>query len=68
MDDRVIVTDTDGIKSAFENQVSHITLKAPEGESADEFLANMVVYATTLPQLEGFDPYEIESIIREMAA
>ncbi len=68
MADRMIVTSTIDIEEAFRSRVEDITVIPPEGKSVGEFLPDLVIHASTLPELKGFDIYEVEAILRHMSS
>lgn len=58
-----VVTKLSELGHAFQMRADYIHVAVP-GTTLEEFLPKMVVEAATLPELQGFDPYEIEAIIR----
>jgi hypothetical protein len=44
------------------------SLVPPEGKEIAEFIPALVVRSTTLPELKGFDVYEVDAIIRSKAS
>lgn len=59
-----VVTKLSELGRAFQTRADHIRVEV-QGSTLEEFIPKMVVHATTLPELAGFDPYEIDAIIRD---
>ena len=62
------VRNADDIGLAFAQKARRIDLQPPAGKTQDEFLADTVIAASRLPELAGFDIYEVEAIIRDMSS
>lgn len=68
MVDRLSVKSRADLRKALRSRTRHITLEPPGGMPLHKFIPRLVVYAVRLPQFKGFDVYEVEAIIRSMAA
>jgi hypothetical protein len=68
MTDRMVVAGIHDIAEVFRARARNITIVPPEGKEIAEFIPALVVRSTTLPELKGFDVYEVDAIIRSKAS